>query len=143
MVLRYYDGEVDERPCIGVRYNITFTGAEMVNPDGSLSIVIIDDYDSGCTIAKAVIDATEEDRERVRRFSKVGHAPRLEQRGTYDDIVRPGDRVRIVKGRKYPVGTEFTVEGSFMFRKDHVEVPYVYGDGIKVSAKNCIVVDCA
>lgn len=112
-------GTVDERPCLSTSFEGGRYYANMMNPDGSIEKVFYDDseYSQEARIAKPVIDATEAD-----YMKSIEYMFENWLKGHTGIMAKTGVIVRVVKGRKVPIGTEFEVTD---FRS--YEIPRTYG----------------
>lgn len=104
-MIKYYDGRVDERHTFRTEIGNGYVYAIQLNKDGSTQSVIIDDIDYGkeFRVGEAVVDATADD----YKLHEIYLARR--RIGGNGILAREGDIVKVVAGRKLPIGTTFTV----------------------------------
>ena len=125
-MIKFFDGKVDARHTI-LTTGYMYKQALQINEDGTYELVFYKDLDdvrySG---AEVVFDATDEEIENYRRYSRR---------------FKKGDLVEIKRGRKM-VGQTKTVSYVSYFRPrgtyGHDDVRYLnFTDGTKVASKHC------
>ena len=128
MIILYDDTgkHIDARHTVDIRNSITFASAIQITEDNKYESVIYMSDDSRTFMNTAIIDATDEELEQYRKYCKN---------------FRPGDIVKITKGRKM-LNEIKTVKNNFKY-----VVPNTYGkayvnylvftDGTKVNKLYC------
>lgn len=146
MALKYDNGDIDPRPCIGTRGTYSRAYALMVNDDGTIDEILYDDTDRGNHAwATPVKDATPEILTKVASKARVGNRAIVTPHYDNYKTVQKGDIVEVVKGRKYPKGTKIEVEKTSIYTVPNTYgkkwIGYILGtNGEKVNADNCVVV---
>ena len=140
-MIKYYNGEIDERHTLRTTVNGGRVYAIQINPDGSKDPVCYDDYDYDRDRREAdvVIDAAEED----YRLEQIWEAKyRIGKGGT---IAKVGDIVKVVKGRKFDKGLVLEVINNSIYvvngTYEHKQVRYLHfkdkdGNINKIIAEN-------
>lgn len=140
-MIKYYNGEIDERHTLRTTVNGGRVYAIQINSDGSKDPVCYDDLDYGKDRREAdvIIDATEED----YKLEQIWEAKyRIGKDGI---IAKVGDIVKVVKGRKFDKGLVLEVINDSIYVVDgtygHKQVRYLHfkdsnGNINKIIAEN-------
>jgi hypothetical protein len=139
-MIRYYNGNIDARHTITTNVDGSSVYALQVNIDGSYDWIQFDDleYDKSVRIADCTIDATAQDIEAYEAYR------RKELIGRSGHIAHIGNIVKVVKGRKYPIGLEATVLDTYEYivpnTYGHKKTWYLITDKGRIDGLNCLII---